>query len=67
MRFEENVGVDRVLADPFVIFIVSERAICCADPREVGGVSMRACSRIALFKINSAGVTPLTAPWVVAR
>ncbi len=39
--------------------IVSERAICCVDPREVGGASMRASSRIPLFKMNSAGVTPV--------
>ncbi len=65
--------MDRVLGDPWAIFdecvdisgfgihssIVSERAICCADPREVGGANMRACSRIPLFKINTAGVTPV--------
>jgi len=38
--------------------IVSERAIGCADPREVGDAKMRA-SRIALFKNFSAGVTPV--------
>ena len=39
--------------------IVSDRATCCDDPMGGGGASMRACSRIALFKIKSAGVTPV--------
>jgi len=39
-----------LLRDPF---------IHCVGEREVGGANMRACSRIPLFKINSAGVTPV--------
>ena len=39
--------------------IVSDSATCCDDPMGGGGASIRACSRIALFKINSARVTPV--------
>ena len=58
--------MDRILSDPRVVFnecmccfaihssIVSDKATCCDDPMDGGGASMR-----ALFKINSAGVTPV--------
>ena len=65
--------MDRVLGDPWVIFdecvdisgdcdecaMLRDPFIHCVGEREVGGANMRACSRIPLFKINSAGVTPV--------
>ena len=52
--------MDRILGDPRVVF---DECMCIAGelcvPMGGGGASIRACSRIALFKINSAGVTPV--------